>query len=589
MQSRILFPPLLFGALVLGCVGNLAGDEPGATAVPPGPSTSAFECKAGLAPPAVPLRRLSRLQYLNTLGDLLKYALPDEAGAVMTGLDPLLASIPVDEKEGPNKHFGGFTRLAQAVSQEQVEGTYAVANGVGAALTSTPARLAKVAGACATDADAGNDVACLDAFISSFGERALHRAITPDDLAFYKKVAGAAPFDAADWADVISLLLAAPELLYFVESGQDAVPGSKDFYTMSAYELASRLSYHFWQTMPDDELLTHARSGDLTQDAVFQAQVERMFADPRTRTTIITFYDEWLHRDDVAELTSRLGTPAFDTLRGDFTPGPSLRESMFTELTDMATHYSLDTKGTIEDLYTSRKSFAKAADLAEIYGVPVWDGKSEPPAFVEPEREGLLTRAGMVATGSVNTRPVMKGVFIRRALLCEDIPPPPANANAKPIEPTGDLTAREEIAALTETGICAGCHATVINGLGYATENFDAIGRFRTEEMLIDGTTGALEGKKPVDTASTPHVVTTDDRVTKDGREVSRWMLESGKAQACFARVYFRFTFGRAEDLIQDACALADLDAELEKGTDLGAVLARVALSPAFRQRNFGE
>lgn len=588
MQPRTLFPPLLFGALIMGCVGSLGGDESD-DLPPPGPSTSAFACKAGLTPAAVPLRRLSRLQYLNTLDDLLRYALPDEAGAVMTGIAPALAAIPVDEKQGPNEHFGGFTRLAQAVSQEQVEGSYAVANSVGAALASTPARLSKVAGACATDADAANDVACLDAFITSFGERALHRAITTEDLAFYKKVAGAAPFDTADWADVIGLLLAAPDFLYFVESGKEAVPGSKDLYTMSSYELASRLSYHFWQTMPDEELLVHARSGDLTQDEVFQAQVQRMFTDPRTRTTIRSFYEEWLHREDVAELTSRLGTPAFDTLRGDFTPSAELREDMFSELVDMATHYSVDTKGTIEDLYTSRKSFATTANLAEIYGVPVWDGKSEPPAFVEPAREGLLTRAGMVATGSANTRPVMKGVFIRRALLCEQIPPPPANANASPIETTGAQTAREEVAALTETGVCAGCHSTVINGLGYVTENFDSIGRFRAEEMLIDGTTGVLKGTKPVDTAAIPHVKVGDNRVAKDGREVSRWMLDSGKAQACFARVYFRFTFGRAEDLTQDACALADLDAELEKGTDLGAVLARIALSPAFRQRNFGE
>ena len=165
----------------------------------------------------------------------------------------------------------------------------------------------------------------------------------------------------------------------------------------------------------------------------------------------------------------------------------------------------------------------------------------------------------------------------------------PLRSTAKPIEPSGDLTARQEIAALTETGVCAGCHATVINGLGYATENFDALGRFRTEEMLIDGATGTLKGKKPVDTAASPRISPGDSRVAKDGREVSRWMLDSGKAQSCFARVYFRFTFGRAEDMTQDACALAELDSELEKGADLGSVLARVALNPAFRQRNFGE
>ena len=84
MQPQTLFPPLLFGALIMGCVGSLGGDgsdDP----PPPGPSTSSFACKAGLTPAAVPLRRLSRPQYLNTLEDLLKHALPDEAGAVMTG------------------------------------------------------------------------------------------------------------------------------------------------------------------------------------------------------------------------------------------------------------------------------------------------------------------------------------------------------------------------------------------------------------------------------------------------------------------------------------------------------------------------
>ena len=589
MQSRILFPPLLLGGLLLGCVGRLGGDASGDTPAPPGPSTAAFECKAGLTPESVPLRRLSRVQYLNTLTDLLSATLPAESAAVMTSLGPLIEGIPKDDKQGPTKHYGGFTRLAQTVGQEHVDGSYAVANAVGAALTKTPARLTTVAGACATDADSANDDACLDAFIKSFGERALHRAITAEDVAFYRKVAGAAPFDAADWGDVIGILLAAPEFLYFVESGEAAVPGSKDLFTVSAYELASRLSYHFWQTMPDEELLSHARSGDLTRDEVFQAQVERMFADPRTRATLSNFYDEWLHRDDVAEIDSRVGTPAFDTLRGDFTPGPDLREDMFAELVDMATYYSLDSKGTIADIYTSKKSFAKTSGLASIYGVPVWDGKSAPPDFTEPARQGLLTRAAMVATGSANTRPVMKGVFIRRALLCEDIPPPPANANAKPIEPTGDLTAREEIAGLTETGVCAGCHATQINGLGYLTENFDSLGRLRTEELLIDAVSGKLKGKKPVNSAAIPHVKPADSRMAADSRDLSQWMLESGKAQACFARVYFRFTFGRAEDAKRDACALADLDAQLEKGADLGAVLERVALGPAFRQRNFGE
>ena len=153
------------------------------------------------------------------------------------GLAPLVEGLSRDDKRGPTKHYGGFTRLAQTVGQEHVDSSYAIANAVGAALTKTPARLATVAGACATDADSANDDACVDAFIKSFGERALHRAITAEDVAFYRKVARVAPFDAADWADVIGVLLAAPEFLYFVESGEAAVPDSKDLFTVSAYFL----------------------------------------------------------------------------------------------------------------------------------------------------------------------------------------------------------------------------------------------------------------------------------------------------------------------------------------------------------------
>lgn len=585
MLPRTSLLAAVLGALVLGCTGNL-GDPPKGT--DPTPSTDAFDCDPGAVPPAVPLRRLSKTQYLHTLRDVVAHALPGEVDAVMAAVKPATDIVPDDQKMGPTGHYAGFSRLDQNVGQDHVDRQYAAATAIGAELTATPERLGQLAGACATDGDAGNDLACLGDFIRSFGERALRRAVADEDVAFYSKVAGPAPLEPAAWADVVASLLLAPDFLYFVESGAVPVPSLPEVYEVGPYELASRLSYHFWQTMPDDELFDHARKGDLTDPDVYEAQVERIFADPRTRDSLGAFYAEWLHRDDVAQINSRVGTPAFDTLRGDFDPGPTLREAMFQEVADMALYYSLDTDGALPDLYTSHRSFAKDPILASLYGVPVWDGESDPPELVEPERQGLLTRAAMVATGSANTRPVMKGVFIRKALLCEDIPPPPANVNAKAIEPEGDLTAREDIEALTGSGVCAGCHVTMINALGFSTENFDAIGRFRTEELLIDGVTGELKGTKPVNTAAEPRITDKDHRVAADSREVSQWMLESGKAQACFARVYFRYTFGRVEIRKKDGCLLAELDQALRDGDDLGSVLRRVALSATFRQKDFG-
>lgn len=585
MLPRTSLVAAVLGALVLGCTGNL-GEPPGGT--DPTLSTDAFDCDPDAVPSAVPLRRLSKAQYLRTLRDMVSFALPGEADAVMAAVKPNTDILPDDQRVGPTGHFGGFSRLDQTVGQDHVDRQYGVATALAAELTATPERLAKLAGDCATDADGGDDLECLSAFIRSFGERALRRAVTDEDVAFYSKVAGQAPLDGPAWADVVASLLLAPDFLYFVESGGAQVPSAPEVYEVAPYELASRLSYHFWQTMPDEELFEHARAGDLTDPAVYEAQVNRVFNDPRTRESLGAFYGEWLHRDDVAQINSRVGTPAFDTLRGDFDPGPTLREAMFQEVADMALYYSLDTAGTIEDLYTSHKSFAKDPILASIYGVPVWDGAGEPPELVEEARQGLLTRAAMVATGSANTRPIMKGVFIRKALLCDDVPPPPANVNAKAIEPEGDLTAREDIEALTGTGVCAGCHVTMINPLGFSTENFDAIGRFRTEEMLIDGTTGELKGTKPVNTVAEPRVTEKDHRLAQDSREVSQWMVESGKVQACFARVYFRYTFGRTEIKKQDGCQLAELDQALRDGEDLGRVLRSVALGATFRQKDFG-
>jgi hypothetical protein len=590
MLPRIPLLAAVLGSLVLGCTGNL-GDPPETTSDDPhgpGSETQSFTCNPDATPASVPLRRLSKVQYLHTLRDMVSFALPDEADAIMAAVKPKTDIVPDDQKVGPNGDYGGFQRLDQNVGQDLVDRDYAIATALGAEMTSSPERLTKLGGACATDADSGNDAECLASFIGDFGERALRRPISDEDVAFYSKVAGQAPFDAADWADVTAALLLAPDFLYFVESGGEPVAGKTDVYEVGPYEIASRLSYHFWQTMPDEELLEHARSGDLTDEEVYAQQIDRVFSDPRTRDAIGEFYAEWLHRADVAQINSRVGTPAFDALRGDFDPGPTLREAMFAEVADMAMYYSLDTKGTIEDLYTSKKSFAKDPILASIYGVPVWSGQGDPPDLVEEARKGLLTRAAMVATGSANTRPIMKGVFIRKALLCDTVPPPPANVNAKPIEPEGALTSREDIEALTGGGVCAGCHVTMINALGFSTENFDAIGRFREEELLIDGVTGMLKGKKPVNTVAEPRITDKDHRVAQDSRDVSKWMLESGKVQACFARVYFRFTFGRVEQVKNDGCALQELNQALADGDDLGSVLKRVALSPTFRQKDFG-
>ncbi|MEZ4219801.1 MAG: DUF1592 domain-containing protein [Polyangiaceae bacterium] len=584
----------VIGVLAAGCVGDITtkGGEGGGSTPGPGPveSTPVFACKAGVAPEAVPLRRLTRVQLENSYRDLIVGVLPQEADQIWSQLQPVFDAVPADPREGPNHHWGGFTRVSQSVTQQHADRVYDLAVSLGKELTSTDARLAAVAGACAADADGSNDDVCLDDFIRTFGERVMRRAISDEDVSFYREVAGAAPFDRDDWADVASQFFAAPHFLFFVEHGEQAATTAKDVYQLGAYELAARLSYHFWQSTPDEELLGTARSGDLLKPEVYDAQITRLFEDPRSRATVRQFFAEWFLRSDVAQLNSLLGTPAFDALRGDLTPSAQLRQDMFDEVADMGTYYGYDQSSQFDEIFTSTKSFARSDELAQLYGVGKWDGSTTPPDFAEPERRGLLTRGAMLVTGSANTRPIMKGVFVRRALLCDDLAPPPANVMAVTPELATDATSREVVEALTGGGSCANCHTAQINPLGFATENFDALGRPRQNEKLIDLLTGEVKGEKPVDTQVTPRIDIEDGSTqVSDGLELQDQMLKSGKLHSCFARLYFRFTFGREENIARDACELADLHGRMLKGQSLRDVIRAVALTPAFRERNFGE
>jgi hypothetical protein len=182
----------------------------------------------------------------------------------------------------------------------------------------------------------------------------------------------------------------------------------------------------------------------------------------------------------------------------------------------------------------------------------------------------------------------MKGVFLRRNLLCDQIPPPPAGVNAMPPELRPGMTTRQVVEELTEQPDtqCRGCHANLINPLGFAFEGFDALGRFRTEQTLFDRQGNLLESLA-VDTRSVPRITPSDQRESAGPADLVRLMLESGKLEACLARNYFRFTFGRWEDPVRDGCVLERLRGKLVQSGRLAEMLRETALAPEFRQRQF--
>jgi hypothetical protein len=474
--------------------------------------------------------------------------------------------------------------MDQAVSQAHVQAFFGAATQVASVLTQDAASVEALLGSCARDGSNAN--ACVDGFIQRFGRRALRRPLHADELAFYREVyAAEGRIDARALSDVVSVMLNAPQFIYHVEDrGTDGdAPG---VVALDGYAVASRLAYQFWQTLPDEALLAAAENGSLSTEDGYREAVDRVLDDPRTSRTIASFAREWLHLDALRPLDTASGDPVFDAFVGDDVPSPDLRDDMITEVAESLAYHTLEAQDGILGWLGSQHSFARSEELASLYGVPAWDGRGEPPTFPAGERAGLLTRAALLATGSANTRPIMKGVVIRKHILCDNIATPPANVAGAPPELSSELTTREVVEQLTEREgtSCAGCHRIQINGLGFPTESYDALGRVREMQPLFDES-GQMMAERPIDTEGVPRVWSTDDRPVADVFELTERIAESGKVEACFARQYFRFTYGREEELDVDGCALEEVRNALTTGGSLRDAFARIALRPEFRQR----
>ncbi len=529
------------------------------------------------------MRRLSQREFTNALRDALRAQTSEAtANAVMASAAQALSSIPSDaiSKQAP------FTRMDQSVSQAHVEAHFKVGQQVADALTSSDARVGELLGSCATSTgDAATS--CVDRFIESFGKRILRHPLSAAEKAFYHEVyATTGRIDKAALADVITVFLTSPSFVYQIEFGDQTVEGKDGLYQLTNHEIASRLAFQFWQSGPDDELLNAADRGELVTDGGFADALDHVLQDERAADALERFVREWFGLDSMRPLDSLAGDPLFDAFAGDDLPGPELKEDVIKEFTESLRYHGFVKNEPIREWVESPYSFARTEELARIYNTPVWDGSSEPPYFPDGERAGVLTRVALLATGSPNTRPIMKGVTLRERMLCDHLASPPANAGKNPPELSDSLTTREVVEALTEQpgSSCAACHLTQINPLGFATENYDALGRLREKQTLFSAT-GEVLAQRDINTTSVPEVWLGDKAPVNGPHELLQQVADSGKVEACFARQFVRFAQARREDEAVDGCALETVRSSLANGEGVMTALRKVALLPAFRQR----
>jgi hypothetical protein len=364
---------------------------------------------------------------------------------------------------------------------------------------------------------ATQDDACAKKILLTLTRRAYRRPTTDADLQdvlpFYEKGRAEAGFDAGI-ERALERLLVSPQFLFRVEHEAANVAAGATF-RVSDLELASRLSFFLWSSIPDDELVNVAAQGQLHTPAVLEREVRRMLRDKRSGSLVNNFAEQWLFvRDIEAKQPDGLVFPDFDE---------TLRAAMRTE-TDLFLDSVLRENRSVLDLLTANYSFLNDR-LAKHYGIPNIQGSDfRRVTFpADSPRGGLLGQGSILTLTSYATRtsPVVRGKWVLENLLSAAPPPPPPNIPALKTdgpEPGKTLTMRQAMTQHRANPNCATCHARM-DPIGFAMENFDAVGRWRDHDngsdidasgSFPDGTTFAgTAGLKKILLAQKDQFVTT--------------------------------------------------------------------------------
>jgi hypothetical protein len=332
---------------------------------------------------------------------------------------------------------------------------------------------------------AGQDAACAKRIISTIARRAYRGAVTSSDLSrlytFYEEGRRDGGFERGIQV-ALQRILASPKFVFRAERDPEGVaPGA--VYRVSDLELASRLSFFLWSSIPDDALLAAARQGTLHTPVVLAGQVRRMLGDPRSDALVTNFAGQWLYLRNLKNFQpNSLDFPDFDD---------NLRQAMRREA-ELFFESVIREDRNVLDLMTADYTFLNER-LAKHYGVSnVYGSQFRRVVLQDEARKGLLGKAAilMVTSHADRTSPVVRGKWILDNLL--DAPPPPPPANVPPLDENNQrsgrvLTMRERMEEHRKNPVCAACHK-IMDPIGLSLENFDAVGAWRERDGGTLGT-----------------------------------------------------------------------------------------------------
>ena len=572
----------------LGSAGKPSGAPSSSSAGPlpvvSNPGGTTVRCDPKAEPGVSPLMKLSTVQYRNTVRDLL----------AAVGADAALASIEAPLASVPDDSLGdGFRGLDNRTALEHVQGYFDVGMALGDAVAKDKTLLKAVAGSCATVATLSDS--CVNGFLDRFVRLVYRHPLTDSDRSDYLDLNDGTRTPAEAIRAMVVVAMMSPRLVNHLEIDGAPIGSSSDRLQLTSYEVASRLSYTFWQTLPDAALFAAAEDGSLATDAGFAAQLQRVFSDPRTHDTLWQFWNEWLAFEKFTGFeTTR---PAFQALAAGEAigqPGHDYYGDMVQEMRDLTELFTFDRNSTLAELLTTKLSVTKSPDLAHLYGVAPWSGSGAYPTLPTGTRAGLFQRAALLVSNLESTNPFHRGALVRRSLLCDALPQPDANAlppgslDPPPFDP--NQTTRQRYQAKIEgNSLCTTCHGSFAS-IGYVLESYDALGRYRTSETVFDTETGAKLAELPLDTSADTELTADDTTPTTSAAELNQKLVASEQVEACLAQKYFQYATRRdpADDSL-DRCVISDLTAGLkDPQVGLSGAFKRLAQYASFFQRKVG-
>ncbi|WAS93664.1 DUF1592 domain-containing protein [Nannocystis punicea] len=506
-----------------------------------------------------PLRRLTRVEYNNAIfqlfGDTTRPAdafVPEETAlgydnqAAALVVSPLLAEQFLD-------------------AAEKIAGRHgpAVLEGLGECKDA-----ASITGECG---------AAAKEWVRSFGRDVFRRPLSDEEvdewfMVFSDGTAMDDGFSALGGVTLaISGMLQSPHFLYRVEFGRGS-PDADGIDELSPYEMASRLSFLFWNSPPDRILMDAADADQLRTPEQLAAQARRLLRAPRAREVVRNFHRQWLGLQKITTVLAGIGKDV--DLYPDYQP--SLLPLWQKEAEVFFESAIFDADASLDTLFTAPFTMVNK-QLAEFYGLPAPSADADEFVKVEldPKRySGFLTQAGLLALYAKPNRssPVHRGKFVRERLLCQ-VPPPPPDVVPEPPEVDITKTTREQLEQHKVDPQCSGCHQ-LLDPVGLGFEHFDALGRWRDREngLEIDASgevLGVADIVGPFEGAS----------------ELGALLADSQQVRDCVTTQWFRFAHGRAETDADDESLAQVREAFASSGYRIQELLTALTQTAAFRYR----